>query len=134
MTDLSRSINVLSVGIKLSTGEGCAHSKAFVLVIQSKEVSRFNLYSFFDNKEQGSKEYKQIQKMLQEIFKNTMNIQGAIEEQTPKLFKAIFEATEVKTPTCFIILPEKLPSGNNEDEKLSFTRTVTKVQSVLLKE
>ncbi|GMI23199.1 hypothetical protein TeGR_g7025, partial [Tetraparma gracilis] len=35
--------------------------------------------------------------------------QELVENSTSKLCKAIFEATEVSTPTCFIILPYELP-------------------------
>ena len=38
--------------------------------------------------------------------------QKKIDFSTNALFRAIFEATEVTTPTCFIMLPYKLPSGN----------------------
>merc|ERR1740124_882196 len=34
------------------------------------------------------------------------------------LLKAVFEATEVQTPTAFIILEEKLPDDEEEEEEL----------------
>jgi hypothetical protein len=63
------------------------------------------------------------EKLMQKIMDNTIELKSIgketmdkIDASTGVLCDAIFEATEVATPTCFIILPYKLPPPPEEGE------------------
>ncbi|GMH54434.1 hypothetical protein TrRE_jg9806, partial [Triparma retinervis] len=66
---------------------------------------------------------------MQNIMDNTIELKSMaketkekIKESTGVLCEAIFEATEVSTPTCFIILPYRIPpppEGGQDDESLA---------------
>jgi len=63
------------------------------------------------------------EKLMQNIMDNTIELKSMgketmdkIDASTGVLCKAIFDATEVSTPTCFIILPYKLPPPPKEGE------------------
>jgi len=52
-----------------------------------------------------------------QIIKMSEVIMKKIENSTSKLCTAIFEATEVSTPSCFVILPYKIPCPDEAPEK-----------------
>ena len=75
------------------------------------------------------------EKKLEDIYQNTVvlrNTQNEILENIRSsasvVLTAIFEATEVKTPTCFILLPDKIPvpGGDSGDETGEVTAKVDK--------
>ncbi|GMI42616.1 hypothetical protein TeGR_g9993 [Tetraparma gracilis] len=66
---------------------------------------------------EGQADLKSGQAKILNMSAATMSL---VEESTSKLCKVVFEATEVSTPTCFVILPYELPGANaSEAEKKS---------------
>jgi len=75
---------------------------------------------------EGQRRLENGQAQLLEGQAQILNMSAAtmslVESSTSKLCTAIFEATEVATPTCFVILPYKLPmhgAAVSEEEKRS---------------
>lgn len=55
----------------------------------------------------------------EDVKKGNKELQDAFKYNNSKLMKAIFEATEVDTPTRFIIVPAKLESPSNTEKNAS---------------
>ena len=69
--------------------------------------------------EQGKKIEDKIDSATDEIIGKFDKLEQIIKKGTSATMKAIFEATEVKTPTCFIILPYELEKEMKEEEQKS---------------
>ncbi len=52
---------------------------------------------------------------LEKIDKATVQIDKSIKKSSQSIMKAVFEATEVTTPTCFILRPKEIEGESEED-------------------
>jgi serine/threonine protein kinase len=97
--------------------------KLLLKILSPKPSNRFHSMEqllrddYFDAKNLAEHFVDYQKKMEDAIKKYTVEIQNTGKETIAKIsgstsviLKAIFEATEVQTPTCFVILPKKLPS------------------------
>ncbi len=79
-------------------------------------ISRALEHPFFTCKP-GDSNYDEVVTKIQEIVAHEMRLVkeelvAEVNTSSSLLMKAMFEATEVRTPTCFVIRTEKLPSSS----------------------
>ena len=79
--------------------------------------------------------FDSIQKNTLQLLNTKRDILAMIENSTNVTFTAIFEATEVQTPTCFVILPYKIPfprrDAGTEREVVAFGEAVIYIDYIL---
>ena len=91
----------------------------------------------FLNVDSTSDEYQKLSKILKnnieiqrKILKNTHYIRREINSSAERIMNSVFEATDVDTPTCFILLPYR---DNAEDERRDILQAAQNVVDNLSK-
>jgi serine/threonine protein kinase len=72
-----------------------------------------------------------VQKVTMKMAINTEKVKELIKMSTSVLCNAIFEATEVDTPSCFIILPEEIAVDSESGDDVHWGNRFEYIQEVL---